>query len=920
MRVSSMAYGLVNRVEELKRLRELTRRAAAGQGATVLIEGEPGIGKTSLLDVVVAEATGLGLRVLRGSGAELERKLPFAAIMSALALPDADADAQLARLSGLLRGEGTALAGTADQEYMVAEAVLDLLDHWCATGPVALLVDDLQWSDPSSLLVLSRLGGAVRQLPLLLVLAYQPVPRPGELDSLLRRLHDRGAVAVPLGPLDEPAVARLVGQLTGAVPDDGLLARAAGAAGNPLYVTELIRAADQTDPVPRSLAAVVARRLDLLSTQARELLGVAAVLGTGFTLTELSTILGTPVIELWEATSEAVQAGLLAESGDKLVFRHDLIRESLAGNVPASVRDALLTQAGHALARAGAAGERVAELFAASGSLDTRTAEWLAANADRLILRAPDLAVDLLTRAVDRSSDWRARLRPQLARALLGTRRPRDAERIIEAALAVLPEPANAEQVATLRWLLAQACFQRGHLERAVAEARRALAVTDPATASAARLHGFLAQMRLLMGQVEAADASAASSLVAAQASGDAYGTAYGLYMEAGVRLLERRPSDGVLLSDQALAALGAREIQPDLQLAPHLTRGWCLLDLDRSAEADEAFERGLRQSERGSPAFVAWHHMGRATLRFLDGRWDDALAELDGALEVADPFGLAELLRDQATAIAMHRGDFSGADELLGRTQASPFTRYWDWQRLTGQALAWEHAGLQDQALRLLFEGLGTGWLLPPYRYFGVYAYLARLALVSDRTAELRPLLEAQSRLVEQHEADNVRAGAALCRGVVERDADLLLAAADGYRTAGWVLDEAYAYECAALVLGDQNRLAPARAAVNSALDRYERLDAAWDIGRAEGYLRQLGGRRRRAKPRPRTGWPALTATERKVAKFVAEGHSNPDIAEEMFLSRRTVQSHVSNILAKLGLASRVELAVSAYAQQAAD
>jgi DNA-binding CsgD family transcriptional regulator len=105
------------------------------------------------------------------------------------------------------------------------------------------------------------------------------------------------------------------------------------------------------------------------------------------------------------------------------------------------------------------------------------------------------------------------------------------------------------------------------------------------------------------------------------------------------------------------------------------------------------------------------------------------------------------------------------------------------------------------------------------------------------------------------------------------------------------------------------------ARTTLNWALDRYERLDAAWDIGRAEGYLRRFGGRRR-AKSRPRTGWAALTPTERRVATLVADGRSNQDIAEEMFLSRRTVQSHVSSILAKLSLASRVELAVVTYTQ----
>src|SRR5436305_5345124 len=226
------------------------------------MEGERGIGKTSLLDVVAREAARLGMRVLRGAGAELERRLPFAAIMSALGLPAANGNAQLVRLSGLLRGEGTVLAGAADQEYVVAEAILDLMDQWCAAGPVGLIVDDLQWADSSSRLVLSRLGSALGQLPLLLVAAYQPGPVDRELDGLLPRLRARCATSLPPGPLDDASVARLVGQLVDAVPETGLLERAAGAAGNPLYVTELVRAGDGG-----TLAAAVSRRLEPLSDE-----------------------------------------------------------------------------------------------------------------------------------------------------------------------------------------------------------------------------------------------------------------------------------------------------------------------------------------------------------------------------------------------------------------------------------------------------------------------------------------------------------------------------------------------------------------------------------------------------------------------------------------------------------------------------
>jgi DNA-binding NarL/FixJ family response regulator len=154
----------------------------------------------------------------------------------------------------------------------------------------------------------------------------------------------------------------------------------------------------------------------------------------------------------------------------------------------------------------------------------------------------------------------------------------------------------------------------------------------------------------------------------------------------------------------------------------------------------------------------------------------------------------------------------------------------------------------------------------------------------------------------------------AQLCRGLAQPDPDLLLVSADSFHRAGWPLYEGHALENAAAVLARLDRVPEARTALNRAIGCYTGLDAAWDIARAEARLRTAGIRRGKQGPRkrPKHGWAALTNTEHKVALLVAEGRSNPDIAARMFLSRRTVETHVSNILGKLGLGSRIELAVS--------
>jgi DNA-binding CsgD family transcriptional regulator/tetratricopeptide (TPR) repeat protein len=924
---------VVGRGGEVERLLGLVRRAVSGRGGAVLVEGEPGIGKTTLLDLVTAEATHLGARVLRGAGDYREQRMPFATIGSCLGLRgdgDGAGDPGLAEVAALLRGEGgtRAAAGASDREFVVTEAILDLVDRWCTAGPVVLVVDDLQWTDPSSLVVLSRLGRAIDQVPLLVVGACRPIPRGEELDALLRSLDARGAGSLTLGPLPPPEVAALVDHLVGAPPDAGLLDLVAGAAGNPLYITELVGAlvrdgrlrvdagtawVTEEQGVPRSLVEAILRRLDFLSGEAQEVLRVAAVLGSGFTVTELSTVLGTPVIALWDVVSEAVNAGLLTDADEELVFRHELIRQALAGDLPADMRRSLQAQAAKALARAGAPVERVAEHLLAGGNLDPAGVEWLTRSVDSLIVRAPVLAVDLLDQAfaLDLMPGDVPRL--QLARALLWAGRPAEAEKAARAALSSVPD---GEHAIALRWLIAHACFQQGQVELAIAEAKRAAAIPGAPTAIIARLHGFVAQCLLLLGEVDAADIAATQALPVAEASADTYGKAYGLYIKAGVRLMEQRQEEGVELADLAIAALGAQEIQPDLQMAPQVIRGFCLMELDRLAEADAAFETGLRQSERSGRAFLTWYYMGRVRTRFLDGRWDDALAEIQAGLDTIDPLGMAEGLRSQAALIAMHRGDFTTYASLLGQPDVGLAGKYWDFLRLSGHGLQWEATGQAERALAALlaYWDQGVEKLPQPVKLNYLAPDIARLCSVLRAPGQLGRVAVTLEKLAARHPAPSIRGAAALCRGVAEADAGLLVVGAKAYQEAGRPWSEAQGYELAAALYAEEHRVLEARTSLDAALDRYERLDATWDLQRATTRLREAGIRRRRTPQRPRTGPGSLTETERRVAALVAAGRSSPDIAAELCLSRRTVQSHVSHILAKLGLSSRIELVTGGY------
>jgi DNA-binding CsgD family transcriptional regulator len=928
--LSAEVFGRGHSVAQLE---ALIAGTALGRGAVVVMEGEPGIGKTTILDAVVDLCAHADVRVWRGAAEELELRLPFAAVGSCLTDIAVVTPDRVARVKALMHGdEGFDAAGGANHEFMVVEAILDLVDERCATGPHALLLDDLQWADGSSILVLHRLARMVEQMPLLIVLTCRTVPRSPELEALLRGLDSRAALSLVLGPLDGDAVETLVTDLAGAKPAPDLMTLVAGTAGNPMYVRELISAltsdgsivisgeharltsASHSLALPSSLSGMIQRRLGFLSPSAREMLTIAAALGEGMDVAGLAKVLDKPVPILLRSVSEAVKAGLLSDAGETLDFRHDLIRQVLADGMPRSSRNALRLHAGQILAHSGAPVERVAEYLLAGTSLDPETVDWLVASAERLIVRAPQLAVDLLGRVVAATDPQDPRdeiLRVHLARALLWAGRVQEAESVVRGALARASDPAT---VSTLHWLLAQTAFQQGNVEEGAAVARAALQSPLIGPADAGRFHGFLSHCVIYLGEIEASLAEAELAIVAGEASGDTYAIAYGLYNQATIRFLEQRPVEALSLADRAISVLGSRRLQPDLQMSPHLSRGWCLQELDRLAEADAAFEAGRRESELAGSALLNWHHAAKTRLRLVAGRWDDAIAEIRAGLEAVDSLGVAGGLHRFAALIAIHRGDLETYSDLVEETDTSLGGRYWDHVRVWARALTWEARGQQQEAFELLLQSWNSGVInLPQALLHYLCADMARLAQVLGEWDSLRLVAADLERLAARQPSLSIRATAALCRGVAEADPVRIEDAVDAYGKAGRPIYRGHALESQAIAFAHLGRPAEARAALSEAIVAYDRVEAVWDSHRAESRLRRVGVRRAVRGPHQRAkhGWDALTDTEGKVAALVALGHSNPAIASELFVSRRTIQSHVSSILMKLDLDSRVQIAV---------
>ncbi|WP_327148048.1 ATP-binding protein [Nocardia sp. NBC_01329] len=915
----SLATVFVGRDAEVATLVSCGRTAVAGRGAVALVEGEAGIGKTTLLGAAAQQFAELGLQVRASSAGELQQDVPFAAVAGWLAtgdVPGADSDP----IRMLLDGGDQAGDAAATHEFALAELLLEQVGSWCADQPVALLLDDVHWSDRSSLAVLHRLSTLADRLPLVLVLATRPFTADPAFAVLTATLTACAASTVRLGALPDAAAATMVREMVGSAPPPALLRQIAGASGHPLHITELVAtslldAGEKSGGGSRaggSLAEAIWRRVDSLSRPTRDLLPMAAALGPKVDVAELAAVLDCHFMEVWSAVAEATDAGLLTMVDSELAFRHDLIRHVLADRLPFSLRSDLLRRAGLVLQTTGAPIERVAYYLTIGGrDLDPTSLQWLLSVADALIVRAPELAMRLLTRIVDTAgfdTVTRAALIRMRTRALLWNGRSEQAEATLRVALRHRPEHADDPG---LRWLLAHVCHAQGRLAEAVDVAETALATLDLGESDAARFLGLCALDSFFLERFAGAEQAGRRAVDLGRQSGNSLATGYGLMALGAVRYTQGYLDEALEISTEALRVLqdGAGSDQID----PYMLYAHCLIELDRPVAALEALRTAIGHNRRTRGVYLAPNLMAEARLFLLNGRWDDAIEACRVCLEATDVLGYAPLAHSVMALIGLHRGaqvpgDVLDPDDRLG-TAGHGHMRPWV------AALVLETRGNPEPALRLLVEthtNLADGMSASTLHY--IIPDIARLAFDAGDEEALRGALSAAQGLVAKQSTASRTGIAYLCRGLAEHDPEALFAAAREFARSDWPLYEAQAFENAAIVLAAGGRGADARDALESAVQLYSRLGASWDTARAVARVRRYGIRRgvRGPRNRPKTGWASLTDTERAVAVQVAEGSSNADIAAQMFLSRRTVQSHVSSILAKLGVRSRREIAAA--------
>ena len=930
--------GLYERDAEMAALSHALAAARDGAGSLVVLEGPAGIGKSRLLAETRAMAGALGLTVLTTRGIDLERDVPFgvAAELFAAALAAASSKER----DRLLSGHACLAAGLLDPAVQPAEDPSALIRglYWLtvnlasdagdADGQAALLieVDDAQWADRPSLSYLAYLAARIDELPAVLLVAVrsgEEAPGQQTLDWLRGR---PGRQMLKPAALSPGAVARMVlAEMPGAEPAfTSACAEMTG--GNPFLTRELLHKlrADGVAPTAGSVSRVrsllpdsvlhsVLVRLARLGDCAARLAQAVAVLGDRASLRQ-ARLLADLDTESAEKAADALADAHILAPGEPLHFTHPLIATGVRADIPAFALARAHRRAAGLLAVDGAPVDGVAaHLLLTQPDGDQRTVATLREAAAQALVRGdPSAAAQLLERALAEPppATERGHVLLELANAHIECGDAGAGPRI-EESLQVFQAPADRARALAA---LGRMRFNLGHHEAAAAAMDSALALLQPGDPALSRLLVSYLTSTMFRASLHPLAEARLRPMIEAARDG-------------------RTPDDPGLLAHLALRlAFAGGPAKQVRALAARATAGDPLVDpaslgiltglvvqalccVDELDEADGICESALAASRRrGSLLNFTMTSYHRAIVRYHRGELTDALADLDQALVSSlegwtsgDPW--TGSLRAH---IHIERGDLAAARDALGMTtNALPDSM--------DQAIAWFARarlalaeGRPDQALAdaeaagdLLATGFGIdhpGFV--PWRRTAALA--AHSAGQFDRARALAGDLLDRARWSGTARALGLALRTQAAIAGDERRLQLLAEAAEVLEQSPSALERAHAL----IELGTARRRAGQRSAAQTplreGLQLADHMGATPLVQTARRELYATGARPRRAA---HTGADALTPTERRVAELAAEGLTNTQIAQALFVTGKTISTHLANAYRKLGINSRHDL-----------
>ena len=922
----------VGRTYELSELERLSERAASGHGSVVLLRGEAGIGKSRLVQATLEACRRREVATRVAAASEMEQRRPFGVVLDLFRVADAGAPGRAATRELVLgtTGDGAEGAPTDPEglEFQVAERVLDHIEELTASSPLALAIEDMQWADSSSLVTLHLLAREAARLPLLLVCSLRTgAPRP-HLQSLMNALGKLDVIQLQLQPLTPDEVQELTTLILAAQPGERLLRLLDSANGSPLYVRELLEAlrADGvllpagdgsvdvvTGQVPASLRQTVLHRLAGLPEPTLELLRTASVLGSNFSIPELTAVLARPAVELVACLRPAISSGVLVATEEGVAFRHELIREAVYGDLPESLRRAQHREVATLLTAAGLPTERVtAHVVLGASRGDREAVDWMRHAAKETAEHAPAVAVDLLQRARDLcmpDDPARAAIMGELVRPLAWASRQGELEALCRRAL---EGQGRAEDEMTFRMGLGHSLFIQGRIVEAQAAYHEAASSSALANNERAILRAYAALSGVYAGGENAV--GPALELVADAPGPLVAGIAY---LAVAIAELSAGRADRAVSMFDDLAAHG-----PEDRWGLQLLRGAALLQLDDVEQARSVLREGARHClASGTAERTAIYHYNLVAVEYAAGDLDAAMAEHRAGMALAEASGhyWRATSLGLAAAIAVHRGDLEEASatlELGEQEVVAAGPQPGDDEVARARYLLARVGGDAQAAANAAYEAwdccAGHGFRsCLPWRAVDV----VRAAMAIDDRERAEEAATEAGKAAEAALAPCWHAFAAQARGLLGDDVELLLEAVSGFRQSLRPLYLAPALEDAADALARTGRAEEARPLAFEAIELYEAAAAVTDAALARRRLRAAGLplRARGRRARARSGWESLSESELRVVRLVAEGLTNREIADRLFLSRDTVHSHVSNALRKLALRSRVELAAQA-------